>query len=88
MSLFFAYNCRSLKEPIYKRGLFSNKHLNVGIFILILVQILVFLTPLGSLFGLTIIKASQLIFVLIVNVISFIIIELLKPIIVKVFKDE
>ncbi len=84
----FAYNCRSLKEPIHRRGLFSNKHLNIGIFILILIQLLVFLTPLGSLFGLTIIKIPQLLFVLMVNVVSFIIIELLKPIIVKSFKDE
>ena len=26
----FAYNCRSLKEPIIERGIFSNKHLNIG----------------------------------------------------------
>lgn len=84
----FAYNCRSLKEQIHKRGLFSNKHLNVGIFILILVQLLVFFTPLGHLFGLTIIQPSQLVFVLTVNIVSFIIIELLKPMIVKLFKDE
>ena len=84
----FAYNCRSLKEQIHKRGLFSNKHLNVGIFILILVQLIVFFTPIGKLFGLTIINISQLMIVLGVNIISFIIIELLKPFVVKRFKDE
>ena len=84
----FAYNCRSLKEKIFKRGIFSNKYLNIGIFILFIVQLLVFLTPIGKLFGLTIITINQLLFVIFVNIISFIIIELLKPNIVKLFKDE
>ena len=84
----FAYNCRSLKEQIYKRGLFSNKYLNLGILCLFAIQLLVFFTPIGKLFGLEIITISQLIFVVIVNILSFIIIELLKPIIVKLFKDE
>ncbi len=84
----FAYNCRSLKEQIHKRGLFSNKQLNIGILILVLIQLLVFFTPIGKLFGLIIININQLLYVLIINIISFIIIELLKPIIVKYFKDE
>ncbi len=84
----FAYNCRSLKEKIFKRGIFSNKYLNIGIFILFIIQLLVFLTPIGKLFGLTIITINQLLFVIFVNIISFIIIELLKPSIVKLFKDE
>lgn len=84
----FAYNCRSLKEPIYKRGLFTNKYLNIGILFLLLIQIIVFFSPIGSIFGLTTITISQLIFVILVNLISFIIIELLKPLIVKKFKDE
>ena len=78
----------SLKEQIHKRGLFSNKHLNIGIFVLVLVQLLVFFTPAGKIFGLTIITISQLLFVVLVNIVSFVIIELLKPVIVKKFKDE
>ena len=84
----FAYNCRSLKEQIHKRGLFSNKYLNLGILGLFVVQLLVFFTPIGRLFGLEVITVSQLLFVVIVNIVSFIIIELLKPITVKLFKDE
>lgn len=84
----FAYNCRSLKEQIHKRGLFSNKPLNIGIFALVLVQILVFFSPIGKIFGLTIVTISQFLFVFIVNIISLIIIELLKPWIVKQFQDE
>ena len=84
----FAYNCRSLKEQIHKRGLFSNRYLNLGILGLFIVQLLVFFTPVGKLFGLEVITVSQLLFVVMVNIVSFIIIELLKPITVKLFKDE
>lgn len=84
----FAYNCRSLKEQIQKRGLFSNRYLNAGIFFLLLVQMIVFLTPIGKIFGLVTVSLGQLMFVLIVNILIFIIIELSKPILVKIFKDE
>ena len=84
----FAYNCRSLKEQIHKRGIFSNKPLNIGILVLILVQVAVFFTPLGKIFGLTTITISQFIYVFVVNIISLIIIELLKPYLVKKFRDE
>ena len=84
----FAYNCRSLKDPIIEKGIFSNKYLNLGIFALFLVQMIVFFTPVGKLFGLKIINISQFIFVILVNLISFIVLELFKPIITKLFKDE
>lgn len=84
----FAYNCRSLKDPIIEKGIFSNKYLNLGIFVLFIVQMIVFFTPVGKLFGLVIISMSQFIFVILINLISFIILELLKPIITKLFKDE
>ena len=84
----FAYNCRSLKERITKRGLFSNKYLNLGILTLLIVQAIVFFTPIGKIFGLTIISLSQFIYVILINIISFIILEILKPLLVKLFKDE
>ena len=84
----FAYNCRSLKERISKRGFFSNKYLNIGILFLLVIQILVFFTPVGKLFGLTIITVKQFVYVVLINIISFIILELIKPLLVKLFKDE
>ena len=84
----FAYNCRSLKDPIIEKGIFSNKYLNLGIFVLFIVQMIVFFTPVGKLFGLVIISMSQFIFVILINLISFIVLELFKPIITKLFKDE
>ena len=84
----FAYNCRSVKECIRDRGYFSNKYLNLGIFFLLIVQLIVFLTPLGRLFGLKMISVMQFMFVFGINVLSFLGIEFIKPILVKMFADE
>ena len=84
----FAYNCRSLKEQIHTRGIFKNKQLNIGILALLLVQVIVFFSPIGKIFGLTIVTVTQFIYVFVINIISLVIIEMLKPWIVKRFKDE
>ena len=84
----FAYNCRSLKEQIHKKGILKNKQLNIGIFALLLVQVIVFFTPIGHIFGLTYVSVNQFIYVILINLVSLVIIELLKPLIVKLFKDE
>ena len=84
----FAYNCRSLKEQILEKGILSNKYLNIGILFLFIIQLLVFFTPAGKLFGLEIITMSQFAFVILVNIASFIILELVKPVIVWLFKDK
>lgn len=84
----FAYNCRSLKEQIFEKGIFSNKHLNIGILILFVIQLIVFFTPVGKLFGLEVITISQFAFVILVNLAAFIFLELVKPLIVWLFKDK
>ena len=83
----FAYNCRSLKEQIYEKGIFSNKYLNIGILVLFVIQLIVFFTPVGKLFGLEIITMSQFAFVMLVNIASFIVLELVKPLL-RLFKDK
>ncbi len=83
----FAYNCRSLKEGIFSRGIFSNKQLNLGIFVLLIIQLLVFLTPIGQIFSLQIVSFSQFVLVFLVNLVSLVIIEVFKPILNKFFKD-
>ena len=84
----FAYNCRSLKETIFERGIFSNKHLNLGIFVLLVVQTVVFFTPIGKLFGLVIVKVWQVALVIGINILAFLVLEGLKPILVRLFKDS
>lgn len=84
----FAYNCRSLKEQIHERGLLSNKYLNISILFLFSIQIIVFFTPIGKLFGLQIVTLAEFVYVIIINVISFLILELIKPLIYKFFADK
>lgn len=85
--MIFAFNCRNLKEPIFKHGIFTNKYMNVGMFALIIIQILVFITPIRNLLHIVPLGFSQVMIIVVINLISFIFIEILKPIIAKNFKD-
>ena len=84
----FAYNCRSLNETIYERGIFSNKYLNIGICFLLAIQLVVFLTPIGGLFSLQVVSLPLFIIVLAINLLSFFVIEALKPMLNRIFKSE
>ncbi len=85
--MIFAYNCRNLKEPIFKHGILNNKYMNVGMIVLIIIQILIFITPIRYLLHIVPLESSQVIIIVIINLISFIFIEIMKPIIAKYFKD-
>lgn len=83
----FAYNCRSLKEGIFQKGIFSNKQLNLGVFFLLLVQLLVFLTPIGQIFSLQVVNLGQFFLVFLINLVSLVIIEMFKPVLNLFFKE-
>lgn len=83
----FALNCRNLKEPLIKHGVFSNKYINIGFVALIILQILIFITPMRNILHIVPLNLSQIMIIVVINIISFIFIELIKPIIVKNFKD-
>lgn len=83
----FTYNCKELKGFVFEKGLFGNKYINLSILLLFLIQIVVFFTPLGVLFGLTTITIWQFVAVVGVNIVGFLIIEVLKPILAKTCKD-
>lgn len=84
----FTYNCKELKDFSFKKGLFGNKVMNISTLILMLVQVVVFFTPVGVLFGLSSITALQFIAVIGVNIVGFLLIELCKPILNKLLKDK
>lgn len=84
----FTYNCKELKGFVFSKGLFNNKYINVSILLLFVVQILVFFTPIGVVFGLTTITVTQFLAVLGVNIVGFFMIEILKPILAKCCKDK
>ena len=84
----FTYNCKELKTFSFKKGLFDNKVMNISTLVLVLVQVLVFFTPVGVLFGLAEITAMQFIAVVGINIVGFVILEVIKPILAKLFKDR
>lgn len=84
----YAYNCKDLKEFSFKKGLFSNSVMNITTLLLLLIQIPVFLTPIGRVFGLAQISILNFIWVFVAEILAFVLIELCKPVIAKMFKDE
>ncbi len=83
----FTYNCKELKTFTFKKGLFGNKFINLSILGLMVVQVVVFFTPVGTIFGLAPISFVQFLVVFLANVLGFLLIELAKPIMAKTCKD-
>lgn len=83
----FAYNCRNLHEPIINHGLFNNKAMNLGIVSLIFFQFIIFLTPVNKILHIIPLGFGEMFIIIIMNILAFLLIELLKPIISRKFKD-
>ena len=86
--LTFTYNCKELKDFSFKKGLFGNKVMNISTLVIFAIQIPVFFTAIGSLFGLVPITVMQFLAVVGVTIIGFFIVELVKPVIAKCLKDK
>ena len=86
--LIFTYNCKELKGFSLRKGFFSNGVLNVCTLGLFVVQIVMFLTPLGLIFGFAKVTVLQFLIVTLVNIAGFFILEILKPFISGGLKDR
>lgn len=87
IEMIFAFTCRNLKKNIIFEGMFKNKVMNKSMIILLLIQILLFITPLRNIFGIVRLSLFQLIYCIIIVLTIFLIDELTKTILVKLFKD-
>ena len=85
--IIFAVSCRNLKQYISRQGFFSNSTFNIGLFVLIAIESLVFLTPVGKLISVEFVGINTVLIVAAINLASFAIYELFKPIGRKLFKD-
>ena len=85
--LLFAFSCRNLKKSILNKNIFANKRLTIGVISLLLVQLLIFLTPLSKYFIVDNIEIKLVYITLGICFIVFIIGELVKPMYTKLFKD-
>lgn len=83
----YAISCRNLKEPVFKQGLFSNKVMNIGLAIILIIELLVFVSPIGRFISIESIDTKIILIIFLINLSSLIIYELIKPILCKYFKD-
>ena len=61
--------------------------MNIGMLILIVMQLLVFLTPIGSIFEIVPLTLTHLLIIILINIVGFGVIELSKFGVRKLFKD-
>lgn len=87
LELCFAYSCKNIKKPVLGSKIFSNTKLNLSILGLVLIGIIIYLTPIKSIFNLTTITSMELLYCLIIVVVMLVIDELLKLVLSKKFKD-
>lgn len=83
----YSISCRNLKESVVKQGLFSNKAMNYGLLLILLIELIVFVTPIGKLISISAIDISLILIVFLINFMAIFIYELIKPFLVKWFKD-
>lgn len=83
----YAISCRNLKDEIKNHGFFSNKNMNISLIIVILIELLVFLTPFGTYLKIETLSINVFLIVVLFNITSLIIYEGIKPFLRKYFKD-
>lgn len=85
--IIYAVVCRNLKELVVRQGVFSNKAMNYGLLIVILIELLVFATPIGKIINVVTLPMNMLMIVVLLNLTSFIIYEVSKIILRRTLKD-
>lgn len=87
LEMIFAYSCRNLKKSIFETGMFGNSYMNKSMIILILIQIIIFTTPLKSIFNIVSLNILQVLYCVGVCICIFLIDELFKSALRKKFND-
>lgn len=85
--LLFAFSCKNPKRNVINKSFFDNKYLNIGMLIILFVQILILTTPLSKYFIVTGLGLKNILVVICAALIMFLVGELLKPVYNKFFKD-
>lgn len=87
LEMIFAYSCRNLKKSIFETGMFGNSYMNKSMIILVLIQIIIFTTPLKSIFNIVSLNILQVLYCVGVCICIFLIDELFKSALRKKFND-
>lgn len=78
LEIVFAYSCKNIKEPIINKNIFTNKHLNKSTIYLLIIQLIIFITPIKHIFNITTLSFIQCIYVLFIVLICYLIDEFSK----------
>ena len=87
LEVIFAFSCKNIKKSILNKNIFNNSFMNKSILILAIIQILMFITPIKNIFNIVNLNLLQVIYCFLIVIIIFLIDELSKSIINKLFKD-
>lgn len=87
IEMIYAYSCKNLKKNVLNKNLFNNKYLNHSMLILLIIQIIIFTTPLRVIFKISPLTLIQAFYCLSLVILIFLIDEYSKIIINKIFKD-
>ena len=87
LETYYAFSCKNLKQDIIEGKIFNNKYLNVVTIFLMIMQLIVFNTPIKHLFGIVSLSFVQVMYCVIMVFVVFVVDEVSKPLIVKHFKD-
>lgn len=85
--LLFSFSCRDIKKSVLNKNIFSNKKLTLGVFLILLVQVIVLVTPISKYFIVPNIKINYILITIGICFIMFVLGELVKPVYTKLFKD-
>lgn len=85
--LLFAFSCKNIKKSVFNKEVFNNRKLNIGVFSIMIIQLIILTTGLSKFFIVSGITVQNIMFTLGTCILMFIIGELVKPIYVKIFKD-
>ncbi len=85
--MIFAYSCRNITKSVLNKNIFDNKYLNISFILLIIIQIILFVSPLKIVFGINDLNIMQVTICIVIVLLMFIIDEISKKYIIKKFRD-
>ena len=87
LEMIYAYSCKNLKTSILNKNIFNNGYMNKSMLVLGIIQIIIFTTHLKSVFGIVGLNLLQFVYCFLIVLFIFLIDELSKKIIAKLFRD-
>lgn len=85
--MMFAFSCKDITKSVINKRIFKNRYLNISMLVLLVIQIIVFVTPFGHILNIGTLTWLQVLYAVLIVLFGFLIDEILKKYIVMIFKD-